>query len=89
MSQIQYQYLNMDTRLLVPTDETLCSEVGHAGLTRAIPYFVEDVFCTLIAGGQDFTEKDAIELFKELTGIEIPEAIDKAPPPDTSESPPA
>lgn len=74
MSQIQYYYLNTHTKLLVASDKQLCKEVGHCGLTWAIPFMNEDKdFCTLIAGGKKFTEKKAIKLFKKLTGIVIPE----------------
>jgi len=90
---IEYHYLNMETKKLVQGDITLCKEVGHAGLTRSIPYFIEGKFCILIAGGKAFTEAEAIELFEELTGTVIPKETlpssiaDKDLPPDTSESP--
>lgn len=84
MSPIKYHFLNMETKLLVLDDKTLCKEVWHAGCTQAIPYFEGEDFHTLIAGGADFTEKEAIELYQELTGVEIgevrpPEPIDKVP----------
>jgi len=68
---VDYHYLNMETKKLCLSDERLCKEVGHCGLTRAIPYFDDDNFNTLIAGGKNFTEAEAVELFKELTGIVI------------------
>lgn len=68
---IECRYLNMETKLLCLSDEILCKEVGHCGLTRAIPYFVDEDFRTLIAGGKKFTEEEAIDLFKDLTGIVI------------------
>lgn len=79
---IEYHYLNMETKRLCLSDEILCKEVGGCGLTRAIPYFKDEDFKTLIAGGRGFTEEEAVELFKELTGI----VIDDVQPPTVTKS---
>lgn len=70
-SETVYHYVNMETKLICASDEILCKEVGHSGLTRSVPFFVEKEFHELIAGGSNFTEAEAIEVFKNLTGIEI------------------
>ena len=72
---IQRHYINMNTKRFVQNNETLCKEINGSPYdgknTRSIPFQDEEGFKELIVGGENPTERRAINLFEKLTGFKI------------------